>query len=120
MAFFSRRVDTSWLRACCLVGSLTVVSLIPLKTGGRRRNWRLYPWESVATTQGSVVQLPQQMRCCWVKRPALSRQCLPPPSSWGPGGGGNPDPSVPGVLVLWEPDGVDRVAQELVRSWDNP
>ena len=72
MAFFSRRLDISWLRACCLVGSLTVVSLISLKTGGWHRNWRLYPWESMANTQGSVVQLPQQMRCCSVKRPAVS------------------------------------------------
>ncbi|CAL8366215.1 unnamed protein product [Boreogadus saida] len=106
MAFFSQ--EGGYLLAEGL-SPLTVVSLIPLKTGGRRRNWRLYPWESVATTQGSVVQLPQQMRCCWATpgpEPSV------PAPSWGPGTP-TPDLSVPGVQALWEPDVFDRVAQEL-------
>ncbi|CAL8276247.1 unnamed protein product [Merluccius merluccius] len=65
----------------------------------------------MATTQGSEVQLSQQLRCCWEKRPTASPRPLGVPG----GGYPDPDPSVPEMLAAQEPSSGDRAAQEIAR-----
>lgn len=69
MAPFSRRVIISFFMARDCLGSLTTVTLIPLKVGGWHWNWIMYPFDSLDSTQGSVVCFSQQFRCCWEQHP---------------------------------------------------